>query len=101
VDETLTSAEDYVVDYGLLLEDVALYQSLPHGSGAALGDGSDHAPDHGATSTTITPPFPRSDMVLGQTELPDGCARMPSPLAMSLAARLWPLPAACYCPAAS
>lgn len=30
--ETLSSAEDYVVDYGLLVEDVAVYQSLPYGN---------------------------------------------------------------------
>jgi hypothetical protein len=30
--ETLATAQDYVVDYGLLLEDVAIYQSLPYGS---------------------------------------------------------------------
>src|SRR6185369_4382525 len=28
--ETLSTAQDYLVDYGLLLEDVAIYQSLPY-----------------------------------------------------------------------
>ncbi len=30
--ETLATAHDYVEDYGLLIEDVAIYQSLPYGS---------------------------------------------------------------------
>ncbi|MBI5712281.1 MAG: hypothetical protein HZC38_02470 [Chloroflexi bacterium] len=29
--DTLTSTEDYISDYGVLIEDVALYQSLPYG----------------------------------------------------------------------
>lgn len=32
--DTLTSAEDYIVDYGLLVEDVVVYQSLPYGDEA-------------------------------------------------------------------
>lgn len=32
--ETLTSAEDYIVDYGLLIEDAVVYQSLPYGEEA-------------------------------------------------------------------
>lgn len=30
--ETLSSSDDYIVDYGLLIEDIAVYQSLPYGS---------------------------------------------------------------------
>ena len=74
--ETLTTAQDYVVDYGLLLEDVAIYQSLPYAAerGRVSWDeitagSSDNDPD--APQDWLTyPAFPRSEAVVGfQQEL--------------------------------
>jgi hypothetical protein len=70
--ETLTSAEDYLVDYGLLLEDVAVYQSLPYGAERGrlewdeIETGQPGAPDNRITY----PAFPRSEAVIAfQAEL--------------------------------
>jgi hypothetical protein len=74
--ETLTSAQDYIVDYGLLLEDVAIYQSLPYG--AERGRVSWDEINTGQTDTEADAPedwmafpaFPRSEAVVGfQLEL--------------------------------
>jgi hypothetical protein len=74
--ETLTSAEDYVVDYGLLLEDVALYQSLPYGSERGRMEWDEiqttrpSNPARTLDNYISYPPFPRSEAVLAfQTEL--------------------------------
>ncbi len=74
--ETLTSAEDYVVDYGLLLEDVALYQSLPYGSERGRMEWDEIQttrptnPARTLDNYISYPPFPRSEAVLAfQTEL--------------------------------
>ena len=72
--ETLSSADDYVVDYGLLIEDIAVYQSLPYGSERGrvgwedieIGLGN---PDSGDNKIKY-PAFPRSEAVVAyQTEL--------------------------------
>lgn len=74
--ETLTGAEDYVVDYGLLLEDVALYQSLPYGSERGRMEWDEiQTTRPGNPARTLDnyiayPAFPRSEAVLAfQTEL--------------------------------
>ena len=68
--ETLASAHDYIVDYGLLIEDVAIYQSLPYGTErgrvtwdeivTGQSEGADGPPD----SWITYPAFPRSEAVL-------------------------------------
>jgi len=77
--ETLTSAEDYVVDYGLLLEDVALYQSLPYGGERGRMEWDEiQTTRPGNPAQTLDnyiayPPFPRSEAVLAfQAELLGG-----------------------------
>jgi Rrf2 family nitric oxide-sensitive transcriptional repressor len=74
--ETLANAEDYLVDYGLLLEDVAVYQSLPYGSERGRLEWDEiqlTRPGHaaGAADNYITnPAFPRSEAVVAfQTRL--------------------------------
>ena len=74
--ETLASAQDYLVDYGLLLEDSALYQSLPYGSerGRVTWDevaAGDQAADPAAPAHWINyPAFPHSEAVVAfQQEL--------------------------------
>lgn len=72
--ETLSSADDYVVDYGLLIEDIAVYQSLPYGSERGrigwedieigLGDAAS------GENRIHYPAFPRSEAVVAyQAEL--------------------------------
>jgi hypothetical protein len=74
--ETLASAEDYVVDYGLLLEDVAVYQSLPYGSERGRVEWDEIQTSRpGNPARTLDnyiayPPFPRSEAVIAfQVEL--------------------------------
>jgi hypothetical protein len=74
--ETLSSAQDYLVDYGLLLEDSALYQSLPYGEerGRVTWDevaAGDSEPDLAGPAHWINyPAFPHSEAVIGfQQEL--------------------------------
>jgi hypothetical protein len=74
--ETLTTAQDYVVDYGLLIEDVAIYQSLPYGSERGRVSWDEIMTGQlegkaGETGTWLTyPAFPRSEAVVAfQTEL--------------------------------
>ncbi|MEP7358557.1 MAG: hypothetical protein ABI847_15015, partial [Anaerolineales bacterium] len=69
--ETLSSAQDYLVDYGLLLEDSALYQSLPYGEerGRVTWDevaAGDHEPGTDQPDHWINyPAFPHSEAVIG------------------------------------
>ena len=74
--ETLTTAQDYVVDYGLLLEDVAIYQSLPYGSERGrvswdeIATGEMQGEHDGLESWLSYPGFPRSETVVAfQVEL--------------------------------
>jgi hypothetical protein len=74
--ETLSSAEDYVVDYGLLLEDVALYQSLPYGSERGRMEWDEITTSRPANAARTLdnyiafPAFPRSEAVIAfQTEV--------------------------------
>jgi hypothetical protein len=75
--ETVSSADDYIVDYGLLIEDIAVYQSLPYGAergrigwedieiGLAGG-----ASEPSGENRIKYPAFPRSStVVMFQTEL--------------------------------
>jgi hypothetical protein len=63
--ETLTSDEDYAVDYGLLIEDVAVYQSLPFGSERGRVDWDDIVADSDGNVNRIDyPAFPHSEGVL-------------------------------------
>jgi hypothetical protein len=74
--ETLAGAEDYVVDYGLLLEDVAVYQSLPYGSERGRLEWDDirttraTGPARPPDNFIAYPAFPRSEGVVAfQAEL--------------------------------
>ncbi len=68
--DTLTHAEDYVVDFGLLIEDAVVYQSLPYGNEPGRltwDDIQTSRPEN--TSQTLDnwisyPAFPRSEGVL-------------------------------------
>ncbi len=68
--ETLATAQDYVADYGLLLEDVAIYQSLPYGAerGRVSWDEIVTAPretEAGASEDSLNyPAFPCSEAVV-------------------------------------
>lgn len=74
--DTLTNAEDYILDYGLLLEDVAVYQALPYGSERGrlewdLIETSRPTNTSRSLENWITyPPFPQSEaIVIFQREL--------------------------------
>lgn len=69
--ETLSSADDYIVDYGLLIEDIAVYQSLPYGSERGRVGWEDIETGGEAGEYHIKyPAFPRSEAVVAyQTEL--------------------------------
>ncbi len=74
--ETLSSADDYVLDYGLLLEDIAVYQSLPYGAeaGRIEWDEIQTTRPRGAAQPgenwLTYPAFPRSEAVTAfQAEL--------------------------------
>jgi hypothetical protein len=74
--ETLTSSDDYVLDYGLLLEDVAVYQSLPYGSERGRLEWDEIQTSRpGNLARTLDnfiayPAFPRSEGVIAfQTEI--------------------------------
>jgi hypothetical protein len=58
--ETLAPAEDYLVDYGLLLEDLAVYQSLPYGAEPGRLEWADI---RGGDSLTY-PPFPQASQAV-------------------------------------
>src|SRR5579859_457923 len=68
--ETLSTAQDYVVDYGLLIEDVAIYQSLPYGSERGRVTWDDIVtgqtdPEEGEPQDWLTyPAFPGSEVVV-------------------------------------
>jgi hypothetical protein len=68
--DTLTHAEDFVVDYGLLIEDAVVYQSLPYGNepGRLMWDDIQISRPENVSQTLENwisyPAFPRSDGVL-------------------------------------
>ncbi len=70
--ETLSSADDYIVDYGLLIEDIAVYQSLPYGSerGRVGWEDIETGGAEAGENRITYPAFPRSEAVVAyQTEL--------------------------------
>jgi hypothetical protein len=68
--ETLATAQDYVVDYGLLLEDVAIYQSLPYGAERGRVSWDEITTGHTGSEADAPedwlayPAFPRSEAVV-------------------------------------
>jgi hypothetical protein len=93
--ETLSSADDYIVDYGLLIEDIAVYQSLPYGSERGRVSWDDielSQTGEAARENRIKyPAFPRSEAVVAfQAELLRGLRAYAESLGdASWQARLW------------